>query len=59
MQGQCHMRVVYESLVLDYQAGRSAAHRFAEAVRPMGAVVTIDDDLRGTLRRLPAEALFA
>jgi hypothetical protein len=60
MTQQCRIRVSFTGhRRLDYRAEVSAAHRFAAAIRGLGAKVTIDTDVTGDLRPLPCERLWA
>jgi hypothetical protein len=55
----CRLRVWFEGHEpLEYRAPVDVAHHFAMAAHTVGAVVTIDNDVRDDLRPLPCERLW-
>ncbi|WP_406277822.1 hypothetical protein OH799_08935 [Nocardia sp. NBC_00881] len=53
-----HVRFEHPPIELDYRDARTVARHFAAAAATIGAVVTIDHDLRGDLPPLPCRSLW-
>ncbi|WP_327118109.1 hypothetical protein OHB12_09455 [Nocardia sp. NBC_01730] len=53
-----HVRFEHPPIELDYRDASIIARQFAAAATRIGAVVTIDHDLRGDLPPLPCRSLW-
>jgi hypothetical protein len=56
---QCHVRILFGSLVFDFCAARQAAILYAHDVGQwLGVPVLIDDEVRDDMPPLPCESLW-